>query len=116
MAYKELFPIVLACHIWGQSWANKRVKFWCDNQSVVHILKSGTSKDEKIMLLVRLLFLVTAKLNFRVCAEHLPGETNKIADSLSRFNWQEFFHLAPDAHPTPVDLPASVLARLTCNL
>ena len=27
MAYKELFPIVLACHIWGQSWANKRIKF-----------------------------------------------------------------------------------------
>ena len=118
MAYKELFPIVLACHIWGQSWANKRIKFWCDNQSVVHILKSGTSKDEKIMHLVRTgtLFLVTAKFNFRVCAKHLPGKTNKIADSLSRFNLQEFFHLAPDAHPTPVDLPESLLAPLTCNL
>ena len=116
MAYKELFPIVLACHIWDQSWANKRIKFWCDNQSVVHILKSGTSKDEKMMHLVRTLFLVPAKFNFRVYAEHLPGKTNKIADSLSCFNLQELFHLVPDAHPTPVDLPESLLARLTCNL
>ena len=23
MAYKVLFPIVLACHMWGQSWSNK---------------------------------------------------------------------------------------------
>ena len=94
MAYKELFPIVLACHIWGQSWSNKRIKFWCDNQSVVHILQSGTSKDDKIMHLVRGLFLVTAKFNFRVCAEHILGKTNHIADSLSCFNLQEFFYLA----------------------
>ena len=44
MAYKELFPIVLACHVWGPSWSNMRIKFWCDNQSVVHIIQSGTSK------------------------------------------------------------------------
>ena len=35
---------------------------------------------------VRALFLVTAKFNFRVRAEHLQGKTNQIADSLSRFN------------------------------
>ena len=68
------------------------------------------------MQLVRALFLVTAKFNFCVCAEHLPGKTNQIADSLSRFNLQEFFHLAPEAHPSPVDLPESLLVRLTCNL
>ena len=53
MAYKELYPIVVACHIWGPSWSHKRIKFWCDNQSVVHILASGTSKDDTIMHLVR---------------------------------------------------------------
>jgi hypothetical protein len=50
MAYKELYPIVLARHIWGHAWLNKRVKFWCNNQSVVHIIRSGTSKDDKITI------------------------------------------------------------------
>ncbi len=110
MAYKELFPIVIACHIWGPSWSRKRIKFWCDNQSVVHILQSGTSKDVKIMHLVRALYLITAKYNFRVCASHIPGKTNRIADSLSRFNLQEFFRLAPNANPTPVEIPAGEFA------
>lgn len=116
MAYKELYPTVVACHIWGSAWPNKRIKFWCDNQSVVHILHSGTSKDDNIMHLVRALFLVSAKFNFRVCAAHVPGKTNAIADSLSRFNLQEFFRLAPDARPTPVEVPESLQVQLTCNL
>ena len=119
MAYKELFPIVLACHVWGPSWSNMRIKFWCDNQSVVHIIQSGTSKDDQIMPLVRALCLVTARFNFRICAAHAPGKTNRLADALSRFNLvnlQEFHRLAPEAQPTPVQIPKSLLARLTYNL
>ena len=93
MAYKKLYPIVLACHICGHAWLNKRIKFWCDNQSVVHIIRSGTSKDDKIMHLVRTLFLVTAKFNFRVCAAHIPGKTNKIADSQVRGIHNKFLSL-----------------------
>ena len=102
MAYKELFPIVLACHVWGPSWSNMRIKFWCDNQSVVHIIQSGTSKDEQIMHLVHALFLVTARFNFCICAAHVPGKTNRLADALSRFNLQEFSpsHPQNSAYPS----------------
>lgn len=116
IAYKELFPIVLACHIWGPVWGRQRIEFLCDNQSVVHILRSGSSKDDKIMHLIRELFLLTAKFNFRVSATHIPGKTNAIADALSRFNLQEFRRLAPQANQSPVDIPHSVQVRLTCNL
>ena len=68
------------------------------------------------MHLVRALFLVTARFNFRICAAHVPGKTNRLADALSRFNLQEFHRLAPEAQPTPVQIPKSLLARLTCNL
>ena len=116
MAYKELYPILVACHIWGPKWSRKRVLFHCDNESVVHIIKSGTSKDDHIMHLVRALFLITAKLNFHVTAAHLPGKTNSIADALSRFKFQEFFRLVPHAQPTPVEISKEVQANLTCNL
>ena len=32
------------------------------------------------MHLVRALFLVTARFNFRICAAHVPGKTNGFAD------------------------------------
>ena len=44
MAYKELYPIVLACHIRRSTWAHTRVQFYCDNQSAVHIIHSSSSK------------------------------------------------------------------------
>ena len=63
---------------------------------------SGTSKDQSIMQLLRLLFLSSARYNFKVMAKHVPGKTNSIADALSRFNMQAFFQLAPQARRTPV--------------
>lgn len=38
--YKELFPIVVAAHVWGSSWFRQVVLFHCDNESVVFILNS----------------------------------------------------------------------------
>ena len=52
------YPILIACHIWGPKSSRKRVLFHCDNESVVHIIKSDTSKDDYIMYLVRALFLI----------------------------------------------------------
>ena len=37
IAYKELFPIVLACALWGSKWQQKRVHFRCDNETDWHI-------------------------------------------------------------------------------
>ena len=31
IAVKELIPIVLAAHIWGNEWSRKRILFKCDN-------------------------------------------------------------------------------------
>ena len=82
IAYKELFPIVLSCCIWRDRWRNLRVQFNCDNQSVVAIINSGTSRDSHIMKLVRELFLRAARLNFTITAKHVPGKDNGIADAL----------------------------------
>jgi hypothetical protein len=116
IAYKELFPIVLACHVWGTSWARKRVEFQGDNTAVVSVIMSGTSKDEQLMHLLRALYLVSTHYNFQVTAKHVPGKTNRLADALSRFKMTEFFELAPQAAPKPVMVPAELLVRLTSQL
>ena len=44
IAYKELFPIVLAAHVWGHFWVKNNVLFCSDNNMVVHILNTRASR------------------------------------------------------------------------
>ena len=53
IAYKELFPDVIAAHLWGPQWARRYVLFRSDNEAVVHILNSSTSKIPDLMCLLR---------------------------------------------------------------
>ena len=39
IAYKELFPIVIAAHLWGSGWSKWNVLFYSDNNVVINILK-----------------------------------------------------------------------------
>ena len=41
--WKELFPIFVACQIWGTHFAEKRLLFHSDNQAVVKIWATNSS-------------------------------------------------------------------------
>lgn len=113
IAYKELFPIVLAAHVWGMHWSRKQIMFRSDNEAVVAMLKSKTSRVPDIMRLLRSLLFAAAKFNFFFSALHIPGIQNSIADALSRFHWQEFRRLAPLANRCPTRIPHQLLVDLT---
>lgn len=113
IAYKELFPIVIAASLWGHLWVSRRVEFRSDNTSVVEVLRSGTSRDPKLMALLRYLLLIAARHSFTFTASHVPGKLNPIADSLSRFQFQRFRQLAPQADSVATAIPQSLLEDLT---
>jgi hypothetical protein len=106
MAFRELYPIVVAAILWGSSWSTKRIMFYCDNMSTVQIIRKGRSKIINIMQLMRRLTWLAAQYNFTVYCEHVPGINNVIADSLSRFQWDRFRQLAPMADLEPHVCPA----------
>ena len=111
--YKELFPIVVALHVWGSSWFKQVVLFHCDNESVVFILNSRTSRAPDVMHLLRLLLMAAAHHNFIFSAQHIAGFANKIPDAISRFHWQAFRHLAPQADRQPTAIPLLLWETLT---
>ena len=101
IAHKELFPILVAATLWGSQWVYRRVEFLCDNESVVAVLKSGSSRDQHLMGLLRHLSLLAIRHSFMLTTSSVRGMTNLVADSLSRFQFQHFCLLAPQADPTP---------------
>ena len=63
-----LRPIVFAAAIWGEEWEEKSILCRCDNEAVVHIINTGTSRDPVAMGLMRCLFFISAK--YAVCCPH----------------------------------------------
>ena len=113
IAYKELFPVVLAAHVCGPGWSRRRIMFHVDNEAVVHILNSRTSPDPNIMHLLRNLLKAAACFSFTFAAIHVPGRNNGIADALSRFNFQAFHTQAPQAKKSSILIPVQLLAQLS---
>ena len=109
IAWQELFAIVVACHIWGEALQNKRIILNCDNESVVNIINSKRSRISRVMDLLRHLTLLTLKYNIYLRAKHIPGKYNEIADSLSRFQFQRFRLLMPQADVNPQKIPVLLL-------
>ncbi|XP_078143999.1 uncharacterized protein LOC144542156 [Centroberyx gerrardi] len=103
-ALHELYPIVIAAILCGHEWSRKSILIHSDNTAVVEILNKGRSRSPAIMQFLRRLTLISAQHQFILRAAHIPGHHNSIADSLSRFSFQKFRHLAPesDFHPIPI--------------
>ena len=49
ITFLEYFPILVSIHIFQDRLANKKVIFHCDNEAVVEILNSQTSKCPRVM-------------------------------------------------------------------
>ncbi len=106
---KELLPIVIGAAMWGEQWRGKTIKCWCDNAAVVAVLRSGWSKDEKLMHLMRCPFFILAHYNVSIIGQHIPGVENRAADALSRNDVDLFFSQVLSAKREPsVILPELV--------
>jgi len=105
MALLELYPIVVAVSLWGGLWSEKKILFHCDNTATVAIIEKGRSPVSLIMMLMRRLTWESLLGNFVIRAIHIPGYRNTVADALSRFQFDKFHTLAPQACPTPEECP-----------
>ena len=95
--FLELFALVAAVLTWSNDpeLQNTRVKIFCDNQSVMHIVNNLTSKCEHCMKLVRMLTIDNLKHNRRVFVEFVRTKDKVLADALSRFEARRFWKHAP---------------------
>ena len=90
IAHLEMVNVVVALKIWGQCWANKRIKIHCGiNKAVVDILTYGRAKDTLMATCAHNIWLLTALYNISLLVVHIEGQNNSIADLLSRWDYSE---------------------------
>lgn len=109
---KELLPIVIGAALWGKHWQGGAVRCRCDNAAVVAVLRSGRSRDERVMHLMRSLFFFLAQHDMSLVAEHIPGVENGAADALSRNDASSFLLQVPSAKRIPAEVPPELLQML----
>ena len=82
IAYKELFPVVIAAHLWGPQWARCHILFCSDSEPVVHILNFRTSKIPGLMCLFCHLLASAVSFHFFFSSQHVPGIHNSVVNAL----------------------------------
>lgn len=91
----------------GEELRNKKVRFNCDNLGVVWAINSISASSPPVVRLLRYLVL-SLRINAFVYAVHIPGVDNKLADALSRFQWEEVRRLALEAKRIGETCPAEL--------
>jgi len=92
-----------------------------DNAAIVSIITSGVSKDLTAINLLWCLTHPCATRKFRICATHIRGVSNILADALSRKNLPLFLPHYPQANKEATHISAEILdaillrARLDCQ-
>ena len=112
---KELFPVVLACAVWGRGFTNSSVVVHCDNLGAVALVNSGYSRVPQIMQLLRCLFFIRAYYQFDVWAVHVPGVENTLADAISRNNLPLLFSQVPGTVGQQSTVSQALWELLTIN-
>ena len=105
----KLYPIVAASVSWGQEWRRKWITMFCDNEAVLAMINTKRYACATIMSLLRRLTWQSVTLNVIIKSAHIPGHYNVLADSLSRFRFQEFRRLCSAANVDPIHSLNSLL-------
>ena len=85
-----MFPIVVSISIWASKLENKCILLHTDNQGLVEVINKKTTKDKKLLALLRELVLQCLKHNILFRAIHMPGVLNVKADALSHLQVTKF--------------------------
>ena len=89
---------------WGPQWSSRRVEFWYDNEMVAAVLTLAPLEILTLMVPMHFLALLAVCHSFPFKASSVHAKANPVADTLSRFQFQRFRHLAlqaENADPSP---------------
>ena len=106
--FLELYALLAGVLTWLKRFKNKRIRLWCDNIAVVHMVNNNSSTCKDCMVLIRLLVFESLKQNSRVYANYIKSKDNGLSDSLSRMDFDRFHQLGPDMEKIATEPPSEI--------
>ena len=103
--FLEMFAVAVAVLNWIKIFANKRIILFCDNQAMVAMINSMSSKCPHCMNLLRLIVLEGLVWNIKIGAKYINTKDNAKADALSRLDLARFKAISKDMNETPTPVP-----------
>jgi hypothetical protein len=85
----ELYTVLIAVRVWKEFLIKKNFNIYCDNEVSVININSGRSKVKSTQSMLRELRYHEAQGEFQIRAKHIAGVENRIADCLSRWEFDE---------------------------
>ena len=85
----ELLAVVVCLKLWGSHFKGKKLIIGCDNLAACIVVNSGKARCQFLQKCLREICFLAATFEFQVKAEHVPGVSNGVADSLSRWHLDE---------------------------
>ena len=104
IGFVELYALVVGILTWGSELVDSRLVIYCDNEPVMNMVNSFTTKCNYCLKLLRVLVLDNLIHNRRVFVRHVRTESNTLADSLSRLDMRRFWKYAPENTLKKADL------------
>ena len=84
ITHLEMLNVLVTLRSWARFWVHSTVRFHCDNRAVVQVVSSGKTNDEFLSTCIRSIWLVTGENDIKLQIQHIQGQEDIIADSLSR--------------------------------
>lgn len=105
----EMLAVLIGVRLWGKYCKGGKVQIFCDNESCVRVLNSSRTRDPFLSSCLREIWLEVSQYGFELRAVHLPGEENRVADWLSRWEVDEryrnsFFNFIGDKQDQCIEL------------
>ena len=82
----ELLTILISVKLWHSKLRGLSVEILTDNQTSAYAINRQRSTDIFMQRCIRELWLYLALHNIHLFARHIPGNTNILADALSRYH------------------------------
>jgi hypothetical protein len=116
MPFLEMRALVMAAATWGHMWKGKKITFRCDCMPVVTAFSKQSSRTITQMYQIRNMDKLAAIHGFAYRVYHIVGETNTVADELSRHGDSvQFRNMCPQAlqqSDMPIRPPVPTLTEL----
>jgi hypothetical protein len=78
--------VLVALRTWASEFKQRTVRVWCEcGAAAVSILQTSKGSDKILQAIARNIWL-SAIYDINLVCEHIPGESNHIADLLSRWH------------------------------